>query len=211
MRRKDSGAVPGPHSPPRTAQEPPRCATSSWDHRRDTGARNRRDRHTRVVGIWFLDGAGCCTTCEPPASTLQVLRRDAVMSRRGSPWPHRARREGRRPPGPQRAIPSTWPYQTNPPPHATHTARVARPGAEAAAGVPGGGGRAAILLLYDRRRDLDGRLSVKCRISRPCDQSPDIAPELSQRPFLGECLAHFSPDECRNSFRHCGYSATTRS
>ena len=35
------------------------------------------------------------------------------------------------------------------------------------AGVPGP--RAAILLLYDRRRDLDGRLSVKCRISRPCD------------------------------------------
>ena len=26
-------------------------------------------------------------------------------------------------------------------------------------------------------------------------------------PFLGECLAHFSPDECRNYFRHCGYSA----
>ena len=23
-------------------------------------------------------------------------------------------------------------------------------------------------------------------------------------PFLGECLAHFSPDECRNYFRHCG-------
>ena len=30
-------------------------------------------------------------------------------------------------------------------------------------------------------------------------------------PFLGECLAHFSPDECRNCFRHCGYSAATRS
>ena len=30
-------------------------------------------------------------------------------------------------------------------------------------------------------------------------------------PFLGECLAHFSPDECRNSFRHCGYAAATRS
>ena len=30
-------------------------------------------------------------------------------------------------------------------------------------------------------------------------------------PFLGECLAHFSPDECRNSFRHCGYSAAARS
>ena len=29
-------------------------------------------------------------------------------------------------------------------------------------------------------------------------------------PFLGECLAHFSPDECRNYFRHCGYSAATR-
>ena len=28
-------------------------------------------------------------------------------------------------------------------------------------------------------------------------------------PFLGECLAHFSPDECRNYFRHCGYSAAT--
>ena len=30
-------------------------------------------------------------------------------------------------------------------------------------------------------------------------------------PFLGECWAHFSPDECRNYFRHCGYSAATRS
>ena len=30
-------------------------------------------------------------------------------------------------------------------------------------------------------------------------------------PFLGEGLAHFSPDECRNYFRHCGYSAATRS
>ena len=30
-------------------------------------------------------------------------------------------------------------------------------------------------------------------------------------PFLGECLAHFSPDECRNYFRHCGYSAAARS
>ena len=24
-------------------------------------------------------------------------------------------------------------------------------------------------------------------------------------------LEHFSPDECRNYFRHCGYSAATRS
>ena len=30
-------------------------------------------------------------------------------------------------------------------------------------------------------------------------------------PFLGECLAHCSPDECRNYVRHCGYSAATRS
>ena len=30
-------------------------------------------------------------------------------------------------------------------------------------------------------------------------------------PFLGECLAHFSPDECRTYFRHCGYAAATRS
>ena len=30
-------------------------------------------------------------------------------------------------------------------------------------------------------------------------------------PFLGECVAHFSPDECRNYFRHCGCSAATRS
>ena len=30
-------------------------------------------------------------------------------------------------------------------------------------------------------------------------------------PFLGECVAHFSPDECRNYFRHCGHSAATRS
>ena len=36
------------------------------------------------------------------------------------------------------------------------------------------------------------------------------APRRSGR-FLGECLAHFSPDECRNYFRHCGYSAATRS
>ena len=30
-------------------------------------------------------------------------------------------------------------------------------------------------------------------------------------PFLGECLAHFSPDEGRNYFRHGGYAAATRS
>ena len=30
-------------------------------------------------------------------------------------------------------------------------------------------------------------------------------------PFLGECLAHFSPDECRNYVRHGGYAAATRS
>ena len=30
-------------------------------------------------------------------------------------------------------------------------------------------------------------------------------------PFLGTCLEHFSPDECRNYFRHCGYLAATRS
>ena len=30
-------------------------------------------------------------------------------------------------------------------------------------------------------------------------------------PFLGECVAHFSPDECRTYFRHCGYSAATGS
>ena len=24
-------------------------------------------------------------------------------------------------------------------------------------------------------------------------------------PFLGACLPHFSPEECRNYFRHCGY------
>ena len=29
--------------------------------------------------------------------------------------------------------------------------------------------------------------------------------------FLGTCLEHFSPDECRNCFRHCGYSVATRS
>ena len=34
---------------------------------------------------------------------------------------------------------------------------------------------------------------------------------IMDAPFLGECLAHFSPDECRNYFRHCGYSAATRS
>ena len=32
---------------------------------RETRTRDRRDRHARVVGIWFLDCAGCCTTCEP--------------------------------------------------------------------------------------------------------------------------------------------------
>ena len=25
-------------------------------------------------------------------------------------------------------------------------------------------------------------------------------------PLLGECLQHFTPDECRRYFRHCGYS-----
>ena len=30
-------------------------------------------------------------------------------------------------------------------------------------------------------------------------------------PFLGECLAHVSPDECRNYFRHCGYGGATQS
>ena len=30
-------------------------------------------------------------------------------------------------------------------------------------------------------------------------------------PFLGTCLERFSSDECRNYFRHCGYSAATRS
>ena len=30
-------------------------------------------------------------------------------------------------------------------------------------------------------------------------------------PFLGECLAHFSPDACRHYFRHGGYAAATRS
>ena len=30
-------------------------------------------------------------------------------------------------------------------------------------------------------------------------------------PFLGACLPHFSPEECRNCFRHCGYPGTTRS
>ena len=30
-------------------------------------------------------------------------------------------------------------------------------------------------------------------------------------PRLGECLTHFSPEECRNYLRHCGYSAATRS
>ena len=44
-------------------------------------------------------------------------------------------------------------------------------------------------------------------------QSPRSHRSLSQHrdgPFL-ECLAHFSPDECRNYFRHCGYSAAARS
>ena len=27
-------------------------------------------------------------------------------------------------------------------------------------------------------------------------------------PFLGACLPHFSPEECRNYFRHCGYPGT---
>lgn len=30
-------------------------------------------------------------------------------------------------------------------------------------------------------------------------------------PLLGECLNHFSPDECRSYFRHCGYSGAKRS
>jgi hypothetical protein len=28
---------------------------------------------------------------------------------------------------------------------------------------------------------------------------------------VGVCLALFSPTECRNYFRHCGYADTTRS
>ena len=30
-------------------------------------------------------------------------------------------------------------------------------------------------------------------------------------PLLGECLQHFSAEECRNYFRHAGYSAAKRS
>lgn len=30
-------------------------------------------------------------------------------------------------------------------------------------------------------------------------------------PLLGECLQHFSPEECRNYFRHAGYSGAKRS
>ena len=30
-------------------------------------------------------------------------------------------------------------------------------------------------------------------------------------PLLGECLQRFSPAECRNYFRHCGYSNATQS
>ena len=30
-------------------------------------------------------------------------------------------------------------------------------------------------------------------------------------PLLGECLQRFSPEECRNYFRHCGYSGARRS
>jgi hypothetical protein len=30
-------------------------------------------------------------------------------------------------------------------------------------------------------------------------------------PLLGESLKHFSADECRNYFRHCGYATATRS
>ncbi len=30
-------------------------------------------------------------------------------------------------------------------------------------------------------------------------------------PLLGECLTHFTPEECHNYFRHCGYSRATRS
>lgn len=30
-------------------------------------------------------------------------------------------------------------------------------------------------------------------------------------PLRGACLPRFSPDECRNYFRHCGYSGTKRS
>ena len=29
-------------------------------------------------------------------------------------------------------------------------------------------------------------------------------------PLLGECLQRFSPDECRNYFRHCGYTGAKR-
>ena len=38
-----------------------------------------------------------------------------------------------------------------------------------------------------------------------------LSPHRDALAVLGECLAHFSPDECRNYVRHCGYSAATRS
>ena len=28
---------------------------------------------------------------------------------------------------------------------------------------------------------------------------------------IGACVPHFAPTECRNYFRHCGYSGATRS
>ena len=75
----------GHHAHP-ASHRPPPGAPRHQGITGETRVRNRRDRHTRVGGIWFLDGAGCCTTCEPPASTLQVLRRHAGMFRRESPW-----------------------------------------------------------------------------------------------------------------------------
>lgn len=30
-------------------------------------------------------------------------------------------------------------------------------------------------------------------------------------PLLGDCLSRFTPPECRNYFRHCGYAAATAS
>ena len=41
-------------------------------------------------------------------------------------------------------------------------------------------------------------------------ETGEVAPRV-QRHGRRCMLEHFSPDECRSYFRHCGYSVTTRS
>ena len=55
------------------------------------------------------------------------------------------------------------------------------------------------------------------KVGDPLSEFLEDFPTVSRTPFslvrilLNECLPmpHFSPEECRNYFRHCGYPGTT--